>query len=75
MDLTQASLTQTQAFMLHHRQQQRFATNLTLDEAWETYDNSPKVEKMFKVTHDEFEFHWWLSSQQPRVYNANQILD
>ena len=74
MDLTQASITQAQAFMQHHRQQQRCATILTLDAAWEAYDNAPKDKKMFKVSQDEFEFHWWLSSQHYRALTPSQFL-
>ena len=74
IDLTQASIIQAQEFMLQHRRQQRDTSTLTLDEAWEAYDTTPKVTKMFKVSKDEFEFHWWLSSHQYRGLTPTQFL-
>ena len=74
-DLLQASLDHAQAFMASHRHKQRKILSLTLEEAWEAYDYINKDVKLFKVTQDEFEFHWWLSSQEFRTKTPNQFLN
>ena len=72
--LSAAVLDNAAAFMLNHRNRARKTHSMTLEEAWEAYDLTPKDNKSFLVTQDEFEFHYWVTNVQFRCQSPTQFL-